>query len=68
MPFLRYRPPLFCLISPEAGLPGKEASKPSFPLAEERVVERSKDRVSKYGSGMGANKWQTILLTRHRYP
>jgi hypothetical protein len=26
---------------------GKKTSKPSFPLAEERVVERSKDRVSK---------------------
>ena len=34
---------------------GKKLLKPSFPLAEERVVERSNDRVSRYTSDISAN-------------
>jgi len=35
-------------------------SLPSLRPAVERVVERSKDRVSKYGSGINANTRRTI--------
>ena len=38
----------------------KKLLKPSFPLAEERVVKRSDDRVSKYTSDISANARQTI--------
>jgi len=33
----------------------RQPPQPSFPLAEERVVKRSDDRVSKYTSGIDAN-------------
>src|ERR1700712_3973642 len=40
---------------------------PSFPLAEERVVKRSDDRVSKYTSGISANALACIYSPRLRY-
>ena len=40
---------------------------PSFLLAKERVVERSKDRVSKYTSDININAWRTVYSPRMRY-